>query len=674
MIRQFNKARLVKKIMVSYLLFVLVIATLVIGSIYNLQQYKAYEKNNRNSVETMRNILNTDLNQKNYLKWKDEIYSDQASQYLSLAKDHALFMSSFDKHNSTQVLQLANQYEQIQHNVKNHVSSERSVLNSLDESAKDAKSVIIRMNEQLDLQYKALLENNNTPEAINKITQMKYANDIMTEFLNIRLLEKDYLRTLNKETIEPVFSRLVEMKEKVKELKEICDTSINKGQAESIYYFLEIYEKSIYELIEVESKIAQNEVLMNQISDDIVKVSDLAITNQLKKLQLQNDAFMIFIVFLFVFSIVVTLIASIIITKAIRNPLNILKRELVYATEQQDLTKEIIVNSHDEFHTLSHSINAFFKKLRDMMLRICNSSQVIKSTSENVNDKVMNMSKKIDSIKETMNEFTKDIQRAESVSIEIDQNANSIHSIVSKVKESSNKMMKNVDKTHEQAITLQNEANRVRSEAEESYQMTKDNIEQAIKEVAIVSDIYQLSESIISISKQIKLLSLNATIEAARAGEAGRGFSVVAEAIRNLSNSTEESIVKIQELATKVVASVESLTCHSNALINFMDLDIEKSYSMYKLIGEKFTQETNNFKEMFAEYNDKMVEVATFTENIEQRSRKLTELMSMNAHMTENVVEAIGFIDYLSKRIASEVEVFKNNAYVLDDMANGFVL
>lgn len=59
-------------------------------------------------------------------------------------------------------------------------------------------------------------------------------------------------------------------------------------------------------------------------------------------------------------------------------------------------------------------------------------------------------------------------------------------------------------------------------------------------------------DEIASISGQTTLLALNASIEAARAGEAGRGFSVVADEIRNLSDQTKQSTENIRAMIAEL--------------------------------------------------------------------------------------------------------------------------
>ena len=61
------------------------------------------------------------------------------------------------------------------------------------------------------------------------------------------------------------------------------------------------------------------------------------------------------------------------------------------------------------------------------------------------------------------------------------------------------------------------------------------------------------------IAAQIKLISLNASIEAARAGVHGRGFSVIASAIRTLAERTADITAQISDLQMRIKNSADEV-------------------------------------------------------------------------------------------------------------------
>jgi methyl-accepting chemotaxis protein len=69
-------------------------------------------------------------------------------------------------------------------------------------------------------------------------------------------------------------------------------------------------------------------------------------------------------------------------------------------------------------------------------------------------------------------------------------------------------------------------------------------------------NVTQILSSINAIADQTNLLALNAAIEAARAGEHGRGFSVVADEVRNLSGKTAQSVVEVQQVVGELTQNV----------------------------------------------------------------------------------------------------------------------
>ncbi|PWK14408.1 methyl-accepting chemotaxis protein [Tumebacillus permanentifrigoris] len=71
-----------------------------------------------------------------------------------------------------------------------------------------------------------------------------------------------------------------------------------------------------------------------------------------------------------------------------------------------------------------------------------------------------------------------------------------------------------------------------------------------------IKEIDAITVSINRIASMTKMLALNAGIEAARAGEHGRGFSVVANEVRKLSEQSAEATTSIKN----VIQAVQGIT------------------------------------------------------------------------------------------------------------------
>lgn len=203
--------------------------------------------------------------------------------------------------------------------------------------------------------------------------------------------------------------------------------------------------------------------------------------------------------------------------KEILKPIYSIKNSMfAIAGGKGDLTQRLEFNSRDELGEMSFWFNQFIA---------------------NINSTVLKINRQASSFSQTGKELAE-------LSEKIAQNANEQASTTEEISASMEEILSTIASNTEKAIFTESVTNK-------SVQKIKANNKIFMETIQSVSDISKKTSVITDISFQTNILSLNASIEAAKAGKAGKGFTIIAQEVRNLAEKSKIESDEISELSQK---------------------------------------------------------------------------------------------------------------------------
>ena len=148
----------------------------------------------------------------------------------------------------------------------------------------------------------------------------------------------------------------------------------------------------------------------------------------------------------------------------------------------------------------------------------------------------------------------------------------------------------NILNTNSQSMNALNEATKTGKVSVEEITVLVGEIEKSSNGLSEMSTVIQ------QIASQTNLLAMNAAIEAAHAGEFGKGFSVVADEIRKLAESSGKEAKQISDVLKKVKSLIDSTFGKTIAVKE----DIENIVSL----ADKVTEQESFVKSTVSKQSD----------------------------------------------------------------------
>ena len=303
-------------------------------------------------------------------------------------------------------------------------------------------------------------------------------------------------------------------------------------------------------------------------------------------------------------AMVLGIAVSIKIVRGVTVPIKSLVRITRLVAESGDLTQDIPAHGSDEIGELSLSFQSMIENLRNSTRQTGSAVNRISSASAEIlaasQQEAAAAQEQSSAVAETTAAATELSKSAEMVG----ENIKRVAQVTNHTLAGMAKIREAIDRTGKIVSAL----------SEKSQKIGK------------------ITEVIDDVADQTNLLAVNAAIEAARAGEHGAGFTVVADEIRKLSDSTAKStkditdlIELIQHEVSNAIAAMEqsSLSVEEEVKLAQESADRAREISM------SVTQQVGGSKQIadaMTNINDAMKQIAAGAQQAQIAAKQLNEL------------------------------------------------